>query len=145
MMDTKELLTRLTKRRVNKVIGIYLLFQDDEIVYIGQSKNVGHRVYTHLAKGKKRFNHCAVYDCSHLPQSEINCLEAKFIIDLVPKYNATVPENSKFKSLEQLKVILRERGIYLSNGWKLKKWIKEKGITQLGMGYYKMSDFEGLK
>jgi excinuclease UvrABC nuclease subunit len=143
-MDAKEFLSTLPKHRISKVVGIYFLLQDDEVVYVGQSQNVGQRVYDHVAKGKKRFNYCAVYKCSHLSHKEINRLESDLIVELEPKYNISVPTNDKYKTIEQLKVILRERGVTNPDGWTLKRWIRQENIVPVGMEHYNISDFEGM-
>lgn len=138
----REIVTQLNKSRITKATGIYILYQDDEIVYVGQSKNIGQRVYAHLADNEKSFNYCAVYECADLSQHELNCLEAELIIEFLPKYNGTVPPNDKFKNLSGVQRLLSKAGVELTI-WKLKKWIRENNISPVEsrQQLYRISDF----
>lgn len=136
--DAKEIISQLSKDRISKIVGIYFLYQNDDIVYVGQSQNVGQRVYSHLAKGEKDFSHCAVYGCSELSQQEMDNLEARFILELSPRYNGSIPANSKYKTIAQLKKILK------ATAWGIKRWIRDHDIKCVGLGHYKLEDFEGM-
>lgn len=87
--------------------GIYFLFRNNIVVYIGQSINIGNRIFAHK-RGKKsklqprkQFTHYGFmeYDLNHKDMCE---LEAKFIISHKPEYNIMIPKNS-FVSFPYLK------------------------------------------
>lgn len=128
----------LSKERIYKIVGIYFLYQDDDIVYVGQSQNIGQRVYTHLAKDEKVFNYYAVYECPKLSQQEMDNLEARIILEFDPRYNGSIPPNSKYKTISQLKKILR------ATAWGIKRWIKEYNIQRIGLDHYRLEDFKGM-
>lgn len=62
--------------------GIYFLYQDDELVYIGQSVNVFGRIAQHI--GKKQFNQFSWLSCE---RADLNELEHRAITKFQPKLN----------------------------------------------------------
>ena len=66
--------------------GVYFLFDDDEIVYVGKSVNILSRVTTHINEGQKVFNKVRYikYDRDFLDD-----IEMLYIKLLKPKYNGT--------------------------------------------------------
>lgn len=65
--------------------GVYFLFLNEEIVYIGQSISVYNRIYQHLREGTKEFNrafYLPVPNHVDLVQVEEHC-----ILTFRPKYN----------------------------------------------------------
>lgn len=81
------------------VSGVYFLFDGDEIVYVGQSKNVHARIATHMSEGLKVFTHWAFIQ---LPDGER--LEAeRYLIELFkPKYHRVLLADLGFVSRQSL-------------------------------------------
>lgn len=77
---------RSTKKDKSRlyVIGVYFLFQADEVVYVGKSENIFSRIQTHFAQGDKLFDSWAYRE---YPVEKIGRAESKFIRLLRPKYN----------------------------------------------------------
>lgn len=70
--------------RMTSVCGIYFLFEDDEIVYIGQSVNVLSRVSTHITDPEKRFNRACYVP---IAREELNDIEDAMIAMFKPRHN----------------------------------------------------------
>src|SRR5687768_14805861 len=64
--------------------GIYFLWHDDAIVYVGQSKNVSKRLVDHMMDRLKAFERVSFQPC---PRKELLKTERYFIEALLPKYN----------------------------------------------------------
>lgn len=77
----------------NTFRGLYLLYFQKEIVYIGTSKNVFHRIFIHFKEGKIIFD---AYRWVHIEQDELHEIEAEAIVHLKPVYNKVIPPNSRF-------------------------------------------------
>lgn len=137
MMSVNEIFDQLQKTKVLETHGLYFLYLGADLVYVGQSVSIGCRVYNHLAEGIKTFNHYAIYDCAHLSQAEVNCLEALFILEYAPRFNGSVPQNDKYKSLSQI------QNASAMSRWELRRFIRDRGIKQIGKygEYYQASDF----
>ena len=67
--------------------GIYHLFKDDELVYIGMSKNICNRLLDHLRDEKKDFNYCLWFVIKEKTVDEIFQIEKRMINYWKPKYN----------------------------------------------------------
>lgn len=78
--------------------GVYFLFRDGEVVYVGQSINIASRVYSHIKEGKKDFDCYSFFECSC---KDLDRLEAALICKFDPEYNATIPPGQGFMSLHQ--------------------------------------------
>lgn len=65
-----------------KSFFIYFLFQDDVVVYVGQTNDVFTRIKTHAEW--KVFNRVSVIS---VPESDLNIAEEFYINMLKPKYN----------------------------------------------------------
>ena len=75
----------------NDITGIYFLIDEsDEIVYVGQSEDIGKRVAAHANKGMKLWTHSFFLPCK---ASQIDEVEAYYVLRLKPKYNKRVPKN----------------------------------------------------
>jgi len=116
---------------------IYLLFQKNTIVYIGQTKNGLPRIIEHYLKSKKEFTHFKILPC---PLSSLNKIEAELIASFLPKYNFILPKNSIWLPREQAKEIIKEIKIFDSFNRVLRTnpWISK--IELNGRVYYKKSD-----
>jgi hypothetical protein len=86
LLDLDSLRSR-TKNVERPVIGIYFLFDGEDLVYVGQSNNVLSRVQTHAAKSVQ-FDRYAVVECQ---LNELNELEGKYITQYKPKLNKRMP------------------------------------------------------
>lgn len=71
--------------RSGRVGGIYLLYKDDVVVYIGQSANVASRLKTHRKEALKEFHTARVYPLDDLQSRVI--LEGILILYFRPPYN----------------------------------------------------------
>ena len=72
----------------NKTMGLYTLYQDDEIVYIGKSITMISRLGTHVSDDTKIFNKIEVYEI----ESELDMLVAEVFLIAThqPKYNKDI-------------------------------------------------------
>lgn len=66
--------------------GVYFLYDDDELVYIGQAYNVSRRIIEHILEGVKKFNRVRY---NLVPADSLNEVEFTLIRALRPKYNNT--------------------------------------------------------
>ena len=64
-------------------LGVYFLFDKEEIVYVGKSTNIFKRILDHR-RGRK-FDSWAYYELNS--KLEVSILEFYFIYKLQPKYN----------------------------------------------------------
>ena len=67
-------------------VGIYFLVSENEIVYVGQSIDIGQRVRSHRNDIKKVFDEVRFIECK---EEELLEKECEFISVLNPKYNKT--------------------------------------------------------
>lgn len=76
-------------KSVKRTCGIYFLMHEREIVYVGQSVNCHARMGTHLNDDLKVFDSYFIIEC---PENCLDELEAKYIVQLRPKYNLAIPK-----------------------------------------------------
>lgn len=77
----------IAEARIN---GIYWLYKNDEIVYVGKSKNIIKRISEHFDKiDFNYFNYVKICETKSL-----NNIEAYFIYKLKPKYNKMITINT---------------------------------------------------
>lgn len=93
-----------------KICGVYFLISHDLIVYVGQSKDVFHRLDWH--KYRKVFDSYSIIEC--LPR-QLEMLELHFIVKFDPRDNLKMPSNPWYKKMHTLK---KELGI-LTRDWNL--------------------------
>jgi hypothetical protein len=67
--------------------GVYFLYKDENLVYIGQTINVANRVCTHLMEELKDFNKCFFIK---IRKEDLFETETKLIRHFKPKYNLTI-------------------------------------------------------
>jgi len=89
--------------RRDKVTGVYFLFEGDDIVYIGQSRDIHQRITNHYAT--KVFDS---WNYIKIKPSELDIREAEYIIEYRPIYNKGLPINDIWIPQATLK---REWGI----------------------------------
>lgn len=101
---------------------VYFLFDDDELVYVGQTACLGKRIYQHFKD--KTFNNCFYLRTGDW---EVIDVESTFIRLLIPKYN---------RSLTSKSVPLSEMDKIILNGYGLSDLIdrKKKQLKYLKYG-----------
>jgi hypothetical protein len=75
-------------------IGVYFLFQDDEIVYVGKSTDIVGRIKSHIQLQDKLFDG---WSFREYPAERIGAIESRFIRRLKPKYNIRDNDNYRYK------------------------------------------------
>lgn len=118
---------------VRKLRGVYLLWKDGEVVYVGQSESIQQRVSAHLSDPKKYFN---AVSYAIVETGDLNQLEAELIIRYDPHLNHDLPRNTRYITKGYIRRIL---GI---GGWELRRILK--GVNPVWRGYYRASDIAGL-
>lgn len=81
---------------------VYALWDDDEIVYVGQSTQLGQRITAHTKN--KIFDSYSFFDCKSF--DEMDAIESALIVQLKPKYN--VQCGSGYESLDKLRNRIRK-------------------------------------
>ena len=103
-------LIALRKTEVSLARGgcVYFLWDEDSIVYVGQSKLAVARVSQHLLEGKKRFDAVSVLP---VKMNNLDRLEHQYIKKYAPKYNSTglSGEEQRQRKVQELEI---EKGIY---------------------------------
>ncbi len=138
VLPLQEILEDRVSLAPTGVVGLYALFQGDVLVYIGQSLNVHKRVLTHMLEGKKDFDSYRVIPTL---ASELSESEVAYIVEFKPLYNANIPPNNRYKSINFVKKN------YEIHGLKLKKLIRQHNLTLLNFGlttYLDIVEFEGV-
>lgn len=91
-------------------VGVYFLYKDDDIVYIGQSINIGNRIRSHKRGkgGYKKFTH---YSYLPLKTEDLNNTEAILIYNFLPIHNKVMHKNDFVtnKQFLEKKRIINER------------------------------------
>jgi hypothetical protein len=82
-------LTADRKRKVKRMKGVYFLFRQDELVYIGQSRDIVTRLILHKQKRQIVFDSFAVIETD--PHS-LESVEALYINQYRPKFNKYIPK-----------------------------------------------------
>jgi excinuclease UvrABC nuclease subunit len=85
----EQLYNNTGKILMPKEQGIYHLFKDDELVYIGMSKNICNRLLDHLRDEKKEFNYGLWFVLKDKSMNAIYQIEKNLIKYWKPKYNQT--------------------------------------------------------
>lgn len=98
--------------------GIYFLLDGSHIVYVGQSVQPEARIISHI-RTEKDFDGYAISRCGHL---DLDDLEVRYILKYTPKYNKNLNPSNNYKSLDQIKKILK------INKNALKRIISEAGL-----------------
>ena len=86
IMPIKDIIENSFERDFSQSKGVYFLIQDDEIVYVGESKNVYARLLFHYNDDSKKFN--KIYFI-HIDSStkKRRAIESYYIMKINPKYN----------------------------------------------------------
>src|SRR5690606_28064965 len=114
------------------ICGIYFLIDESEIVYVGQAKDIWTRLVPYW-RGDKQFAKFAYIECN---ESDLSDLEAEYIVSFMPRYNISLPPNSKWTTLFLVRRRAHEMGI---NFTRVKRYMREKKICSINE-YYRISD-----
>lgn len=66
--------------------GVYALFREDELVYIGQSTNFYSRIGSHI-ESDKNFDSFELFEMSGCSQNDLDVVERNLIERYAPEYN----------------------------------------------------------
>ena len=75
---------------------VYILFENNEIIYIGQSKQILLRIRSHASN--KIFDKIALKQIS----GKNNFIEAYLIFKFIPPLNASIPKNERFLCINDI-------------------------------------------
>jgi len=124
--------------------GIYILYDGEEVVYVGQALRGLDRIIQHVKEQKKIFTSFKIIDCQ---EDQLNKVEAELISHFVPKYNGNLPKNSKWVPVSVAKAITKEACVgkrnqqLLNNILKHNPWIPKLTLNScayVGMVYYQV-------
>lgn len=121
--STTESLSSLQARRQPKIPThsvVYFLFNGEELVYVGQTNNLTHRLALHNRKGTVTYDTYAYVDATGLTFWQRRDLEAAYIHELQPTANKShtgrkgpVRRRTKFEpsqtALQELNRLLNPR------------------------------------
>src|SRR5579863_1939382 len=92
--------------------GIYFLYRDNEIVYIGKSNDIYFRISTHISEGKKIFDRASFI--RHPVNDNLPVLEKYLIETFLPEYNKDMA-TQKIKNAIKEKRLLSEKILAILN------------------------------
>lgn len=98
-MKEKYLVFTRNNMDIELTRGIYFLFKNYELIYIGQSEDIFKRVPEH--RGSKDFNNWLYIEYEN---ENLNNVEAEFILKYQPKENKAIPKNDNWMSTSTLKL-----------------------------------------
>ena len=105
-MVAKDYVDKLSKNKISvkslNSFCVYALWDKDEIVYVGQSTQLGQRIMAHTKD--KLFDSYSFFDCKSF--YEMDSIESALIIQLKPKYN--VQYGNGYESLAKLRKRIRK-------------------------------------
>ena len=85
-MTEQEFYNDLLAKREPVKTGIFLLFKDDTIVYVGQAKSL---IDVHQTRGKMDYDTYTIYE---VPMEKLDHYEQRFINRYQPKYNIVLQQ-----------------------------------------------------
>lgn len=105
---------------------IYFLINDDEVVYVGQTKNSLSRPFSHR---DKKYNRLEIIECT---ENELDCLENKYILKYQPKYNTRINDGYKILTCRnKLRNMLNDYSITIRD---VRKCMKENNLHSVMVG-----------
>ena len=108
MKTKKKILS--SKREFKEDYIIYALINNNEIVYIGQSKNIVVRLSSHRTSNKVFDRWCIVENLgTYTTSKEVNRLEEKYIRKFLPKYNKIHNTEYQKKVLDRNKSLKEQK------------------------------------
>jgi len=116
-----------------QMYGVYLLFNDDVVVYVGSTGYPSSRIYSHN-RSDKDFNRVGWISCERESMPEI---EASKIVEYNPEYNSTLPTCGDLTTINQC---LLESKSTINN------MIKELPVVfqRANRSYVKISEFNRI-
>lgn len=97
----------------SRISGVYFLIKQQEIVYIGQSKNVMARLTAHDRENVGEFDS---FSWIHCPSGFLDEFEARCIFAFLPRLNKAFPKNRKILTRREAKAaVLETYGQKLTN------------------------------
>lgn len=107
--------------------GVYFLYNNDELVYIGQAYNLSRRILDHMNDGTKVFNKVRY---NLVPVESLNDVETVLISSLKPKYNMarTIGNEKKEEAVRRGSLTMRPVA--------LMHHMKKPGIIPIKIRFY---------
>lgn len=94
---------RLDEDCQDKLNGVYLIYNDNnEIMYIGQSKNIASRLTTHIRGKYKNAHKISIIGLDFIEHNYLDSIERFLITKLKPIDNIMVDENYDINHLEDI-------------------------------------------
>jgi hypothetical protein len=84
VLERSPLPRRLRFEELQQLCGVYFLFKEGRLQYVGRSTHVFVRLRTHRRQGRTPFDDCRVEPCA---PDQLNTLEAAYIRQLAPPFN----------------------------------------------------------
>ena len=75
--------------------GVYFLYQNEKLVYIGKANNITRRILEHIEEGVKVFNSVRY---SIVPIDSLSTVETSLIKNLKPYYNISVAKSINYEN-----------------------------------------------
>lgn len=104
---------------------IYFLINDEEVVYVGQTKHGLSRPFSHR---DKPFNRLEIIKCK---EKELDVLENKYIIKYQPIYNTQINNGYKLITARNKLRKMLNRNITI---WDIRKIMNDKDIHKVMVG-----------
>ena len=86
--------------RNTAISGVIFLIDKNDIVFIGHSKDVVGNVLKHIDTNKKQFDSYAFIE---VPEEKLSDVAAHYMTIFNPRYNISLPKNTKYHSLNTIK------------------------------------------
>lgn len=118
--------------------GIYLLYQRDEVVYVGQSV----KVYTRLIDHCERIDYDYARFCP-IEKGDLNSAELEFIIHFNPKHNKQLPKNQYYVTEASAHIMLTRSGYGMIDASLTLNTCKK--VTILNKVYYLREEVESKR
>jgi hypothetical protein len=131
VISVDEILKSAREIEINTYI--YFLICQEQVVYVGQTRTPQYRIQTHL-RSKKEFDGWSIAKCNHPWPSDV---EATYIVELEPQYNAVLPANRIWTTKARLCAELKKYG---KNKHVFNRYVKSS-LVKTYHGYYKIVDF----
>lgn len=108
---------------------IYFLINNDDVVYVGQTKNGLYRPFSHR---NKDFNRVEIIECK---ENELDLLEDYYILKYQPIYNIKINDGYKLITARNKLRIMCNNNITIRDIKKIVKLLNLK-LLKVGKNYY---------
>lgn len=115
---------------IHRIRGIYLLWKNGTVVYVGQSTNIFNRVGDHVADPRMDFDS---YSYVPVENGNLNELEADMIVKLNPSLNTILPSNRKYINADGAKRLFGVGRVVF----------RRLPLKEVWRGHYFLSEFLG--